>query len=456
MIYCESIPFQSTFTLPKTIMRKLFVIDTSVLIHDPECLYEFKGNDVGIPIFVIIELDDLKERKKGKVAHASRQASRTIQEIQGADGDLQNGVYLEEQDITVKVIGTTGGVGIQALQENNNPRKMDLWIMQSALDMRAHYDKVVLVSKDLNLRLLSKGEGLDAEDYEKDKTNVSELNKGFRFIGNSPMFPKTYIPDIDIPTEEFIDDPLPNEMIVGTWDNKQFVVQNQNGFLKPIPRHFDSSITPRNIEQRMAMHLLTSENIRLVSLVGKAGTGKTIIALACAMGLLGNGYQQVILSKPIVDMGNSIGFLPGDMEEKMAPWVASYYDNFDKIMPSQTTLGNGKRKEPNWKYLLETQELIIQPLNSIRGRSIDQAFMIIDEAQNLTPHELKTIITRAGEGTKVVIMGDPFQVDSPFMDQNSNGLTYVTDKMKHSTLFGSVFFSQGVRSDLAEEAANLL
>lgn len=435
-------------------MRKLYVIDTSVLIHDPECIYKFEGNDVAIPIFVIVELDDLKERKKGHVAFASRVASRTIQSIKGDDGDLQEGVYLEEQDITVRVIGTTGGVGIQALQENNNPRKMDLWIMQSALDMKSQYDKVVLVSKDLNLRLLSQGEGLAAEDYENDKISIKTVHTGFRHIGENPIFPSIYNPELDIPTHEFIEDPTPNEFYLGTHDGKKFVIQNIDGNLRPVLKNFHGTIRPKNIEQRMAMALLLSEDVKLVSLIGKAGTGKTIIALASAITQLHQPYEQIVLSKPIVDMGNSLGFLPGDKDEKMAPWIASYFDNLDKIIPSKTTIG--KKTEPNWKYLLDTQSLVIQPLNSIRGRSIDNAFMIIDEAQNLTPHEIKTIITRAGEGTKVVIMGDPYQVDSPFLDQNSNGLTYVTEKMKNSKIFGSVFFSKGVRSTLAEEAANLL
>ncbi len=435
-------------------MRKLYVIDTSVLIHDPECIYKFEGNDVAIPIFVIVELDDLKERKKGHVAFASRVASRTIQSIKGDEGDLQKGVYLEEQDITVRVIGTTGGVGIQALQENNNPRKMDLWIMQSALDMKSMYDKVVLVSKDLNLRLLSQGEGLDAEDYENDKISIKTVHTGFRHIGENPIFPSIYNPELDIPTHEFIEYPTPNEFYLGTHDGKKFVIQNVDGNLRPVLKNFHGTIRPKNIEQRMAMALLLSEDVKLVSLIGKAGTGKTIIALASAITQLHQPYEQIVLSKPIVDMGNSLGFLPGDKDEKMAPWIASYFDNLDKIIPSKTTID--KKTEPNWKYLLDTQSLVIQPLNSIRGRSIDNAFMIIDEAQNLTPHEIKTIITRAGEGTKVIIMGDPYQVDSPFLDQNSNGLTYVTEKMKNSKIFGSVFFSKGVRSTLAEEAANLL
>lgn len=435
-------------------MRKLYVIDTSVLIHDPECIYKFKGNDVAIPIFVIVELDDLKERKKGHVAFASRVASRTIQSIKGDDGDLQTGVYLTEEDITVKVIGTTGGVGIQALQENNNPRKMDLWIMQSALEMKEHYDKVILVSKDLNLRLLSQGEGLDAEDYENDKISLKTVHTGFRHIGESPIFPSIYNPELDIPTHEFIEEPKPNEFYLGTHEGKKFVIQNVDGHLRPVLKNFQGTIRPKNIEQRMAMALLMSEDIKLVSLIGKAGTGKTIIALASAITQLHNPYEQIVLSKPIVDMGNSLGFLPGDKDEKMAPWIASYFDNLDKIIPSKTTIN--KKTEPNWQYLFDTQSLVIQPLNSIRGRSIDNAFMIIDEAQNLTPHEIKTIITRAGEGTKVVIMGDPYQVDNPFLDQNSNGLTYVTEKMKSSKIFGSVLFSKGVRSTLAEEAANLL
>ncbi len=434
-------------------MRKLYVIDTSVLIHDPECIYKFGGNDVAIPIFVIIELDDLKERKTGRLAFASRSASRTIQDIRGTEGDLRKGVILEDLDIMVQVIGTTGGVGIQALQEEN-PRKMDLWIMQSALEMKEEYDRVVLVTKDLNLRLLSQGEGLDSEDYENDLVPLKEMHAGFRDVGEQMDSPNVYIPEYEIPATRFVKDPVYNEFYISRWEEKEFLTKNNMGFIKPVNKEFPTSISPKNIEQRMALELLCDPEIKLVSLIGKAGTGKTFIALASAISQVHSNYEQVIITKPIVDMGNSIGFLPGDLDEKLLPWMASYFDNLDKIIPTKTQVG--KKLERNWKYLVDTGVLIVQPLNSIRGRSIDNAFMIIDEAQNLTAHEIKTIVTRAGEGTKVVLMGDPYQVDSQFLDQNSNGLTYVTDKMKGAEIFGSVFFSQGVRSELAEVAADRL
>lgn len=443
-------------------MKNLYVIDTSVLVHDPDCIYKFVGNDVAIPIFVIVELDDLKEKKnKPNVAFASRCASRTIQNIHEL-GDIREGVYLEEEDITVKVIGTTGGTGgIKALQENTNPRKMDLWIMQCALSMKEEYENVILVSKDLNLRLLSEGEGLVAEDYESNKVLVSEVYKGFRDIGEQVRAPEVYIPNVIISAEEMVEDPIPNEFYLATYESKDFLFKNLEGYVEPVPKDFSEqhvTVHPRNVEQRMALDILLNPDISLLCLVGKAGTGKTFLALAAALAQIHSQFEKIILSKPIMDMGNSIGFLPGDLDEKLAPWMESYFDNLDQLIPTKTTLSwGGKQKtEPNWRYLIDTGAIVMQPINSIRGRSISKSIMIIDEAQNLTPHEIKTIITRAAEGTKVVLMGDPFQVDNQFLDRNSNGLTYVCEKMKGSKIFGAVFFSQGVRSELAEEAANRL
>tara|TARA_B100000963_G_C22362542_1_gene552259 strand:- start:27 stop:737 length:711 start_codon:yes stop_codon:yes gene_type:complete len=236
-------------------------------------------------------------------------------------------------------------------------------------------------------------------------------------------------------------------------------MRNVGGVLKAIPKEFNVSIEWRNQEQRMALDILLDESISLVSLVGKAGTGKTFLALACAMAQLHSPYEKIILSKPTVDMGRGIGFLPGDLDEKLAPWMQSYFDNLDQLIPGTADKGTyftGGKKTKNWTYLIDTDTLQIQPINSIRGRSISKAIMIIDEAQNLTPHEVKTLITRAAEGTKIILSGDPFQVDDPFLDQNSNGLTYVTQRMKGSEIFATVFFTEGVRSRLAEEAANKL
>jgi len=438
-------------------LRNLYVIDTSVLIHDPDCLYKFVGNDVAIPIYVIVELDDLKERKnKPNVSFASRCASRSIQEIHEL-GNIRKGVYLEKEDINIRVIGTTG-TEIQALQETTNPRKMDLWIMKCALEMQGEYENVVLVSKDLNLRLLAEGEGLVAEDYETSRVMLDEVYTGFRDIGEQPYASEVYYKEIEV--DSLVENPILNEFYIARYGTKEFVLKNNKGILESVPKEFDVSVEPRNVEQRMALDILLNPEISLVCLIGKAGTGKTFLALASAIAQLHTGYEKIVLSKPIMDMGNSLGFLPGDLDEKLAPWMESYFDNLDQLIPTKTTLGgwNGGsgKAVANWKYLIDTGALVMQPINSIRGRSISESMMIIDEAQNLTPHEIKTIITRAAEGTKVVLMGDPFQVDNQFLDRNSNGLTYVCENMKGSRIFGAVFFSQGVRSELAEEAADRL
>jgi PhoH-like ATPase len=210
-------------------------------------------------------------------------------------------------------------------------------------------------------------------------------------------------------------------------------------------------IKPRNDEQRMALDLLLDENVQLVSLIGKAGTGKTLLTLAAALSQ-SKRYSRILLSKPVIDLGKGIGFLPGDMGEKMAPWMASYYDNLDQI-PDLVSMQNAvlAREE-----LLEKYRIELNPINYVRGRSLKGAFMVIDEAQNLTQHEIKSIITRAGEGTKVVLLGDPQQIDVSYLDKNSNGLAYVTTRMKGQPLFGSVTLKKSERSSLADIAADLL
>jgi PhoH-like ATPase len=308
---------------------------------------------------------------------------------------------------------------------------------------------------------LAEGEGLIAEDYETNKVLVSEVYKGFRDLGEEPSSAELYIPDIEVQATDWVDDPIENEFFISSSDEKQFLSRNKMGVLVPVDKDFNVSLSPRNIEQRMALDILLDPTIKLICLVGKAGTGKTILALAGALSQLHSPYEKIMLSKPIIDMGNSIGFLPGELDDKLAPWMESYFDNLSQLIPSKTKIQVGgkystSKDVPHWRYLIDTGAIVMQPINSIRGRSISDAFMIIDEAQNLTPHEVKTLITRAAEGTKVILMGDPFQVDNPFLDRNSNGLTYVCEKMKGAKIFGAVFFSKGVRSELAEEAATRL
>ena len=262
-------------------------------------------------------------------------------------------------------------------------------------------------------------------------------------------------------------DLCPNEFVIAREGSKEHVFRFDgiDGVLRPVPRDFARSagITPRNLEQRMALSLLMDPDIQLVSMVGKAGTGKTFLALAAAIAQLGNhrkgSYDRILVSKPVVAMGHDIGFLPGDFDAKMQPWMMSFFDNLDQIIPSDEGTATSKgatQDEKGWEFLFHSGQLEVQAIHSIRGRSIPNAFMLIDEAQNLTPHEIKTIITRAAEGTKVVISGDPFQVDNHFLDQHSNGLVFVTEKLKESPMTGAVFFTKGERSHLAELAATLL
>jgi PhoH-like ATPase len=225
-----------------------------------------------------------------------------------------------------------------------------------------------------------------------------------------------------------------------------------------------AGVSPRNLEQRIALDLLMDPTVQLVSLVGKAGTGKTFLALAAAMAQLSfgdgsGGYERIVLSKPVIPMGADIGYLPGDFEAKMQPWMMSFFDNLDQLIPANDEAGLAKgatRPEKAWEHLFQTGQLEVQALHTIRGRSISRAFMLIDEAQNLTPHEIKTVITRAASGTKVVLSGDPFQVDNHFLDSASNGLVFVTEKLKDSAMTGAVYFTKGERSALAELAASML
>ena len=441
----------------------IFVLDTSVLIHDPECLKGFRNTHVAIPIFCVMELDDLKDnRKKFEVASCARLAARKISELRelGSLNDPE-GVFDPETGTTYYVAQNGGGV--EALKATGSTRHMDLLILEAALGMQEkHPDKnTVLITKDVNLRILADAEGLIAEDYDRDKVPLSELYKGVTLVESfdNDLVAKAYY-DSDCLTAEAaeLSGLMPNEFVVFDNGEVRHLFRNtESGQLKVVPKTFrGTGITPRNFEQRMALDLLLDPEIQLVTMVGKAGTGKTFLALAAALAQMGpdSTYDSILLSKPTLAMGHSeIGFLPGTLEEKMEPWMQSFFDNFDQLITTEPARKGG---EKNWEYLLHMGAVKLQTIHTIRGRSIPNSLMFIDEAQNLTPHEIKTIITRAAEGTKVVLSGDPYQCDSRFLDQHSNGLTYVTERMKDQPRFGTVFIRSGVRSELSDLAATLL
>ena len=450
----------------------LFVIDTSVLVHDPMALRSFRKTHVAIPIFVVMELDELKTSRRHEVAAAARIASRFISDLRDLGRlDSAEGVLLPETGTRYRIVGGSKGASMDALREAARMPKMDLLILDAAMHLRTERGaRVVLVSKDVNLRLLASFEGIDAEDYDTDRVTLTEMYTGYRRVeGVDPeVIGLAYVPGDVLRAEALgIEDLCPNEYVIVAEDEREHLLRaspDGDGTLVPVARELPSwlGIQPRNVEQRMALHLLVDPKVQVVSLVGKAGTGKTFLALAAAMAQLfqrGQGYERVLLSKPVISMGRDVGFLPGDFETKMQPWMMSFFDNLDQLFPQD---GNGAaakgatRDMRSWEALFDTRQLEIQAIATIRGRSISGAFMLIDEAQNLTPHEIKTIITRAASGTKVVIAGDPFQVDNPFLDQHTNGLVYTTERLKKSPLFGAVFFTRGERSQLAELAATLL
>ena len=451
---------------------KIFVLDTSVLIHDPMALSAFEGSKVAIPIFVVMELDELKERRRFHVAAAARTASRSIISLM-EHGSLHdpNGIHIHSNDTTYYIISSKQGDGLDSLQESDNNRKMDLLILSSALTLQCRFPdhKVVLITRDVNLRILAGIEGLEAEDYRKDHVNLDDLYRGWRTIPDgsydSALINWAYTPDSDdLPTEDLIEEPSPNEFFIfeekDSKKTKRHLTINREGLLHIVPKDFSRvRVKPKNIEQRMALSILLDPSVSLVTLIGKAGTGKTFLALAAALAQMNSGeYDKILLTKPNVAMGNDIGYLPGSENDKMKPWMQSFFDNLDQLFPSSNENRGvfSHQVEKGWEQLFYSGKIEVQPVYSVRGRSISNAFVIIDEAQNLTPHETKTLITRAAEGTKMILCGDPSQVDRNFMDHQSTGLTYVTKQMRGAKEFGTVYCSIGVRSALAELAATKL
>ena len=441
-------------------MKKIFVIDTNVILHDPTALLRFEDNEIVIPIAVIEELDRFKKQPE-MTGRNAREVARTLDMLR-TEGDLIAGVDL-----------SNGGSLRVALSDRDTLKTLPLELSGDVADnailavgMQCKQNcqcPVVVVSKDTNLRIKADALGLNAEDYETDKVDVDELYTGTTevlvsaeqitefFKTGSVTLDRDFIPNQDI---TLVDSFNPSHTALGMVEGKSSKIIP----LIELPKLGVSRIQPRNREQRFALNLLLQDSIKLVTLVGKAGTGKTLLAIAAGLQKVADEklYNRLLISRPVVPMGKDIGFLPGDVNEKLTPWMQPLYDNFDLIFGTQETSENPRHWRRGHEELIEMGVLQIEPLTYIRGRTIPQQFLIIDEAQNLTPHEVKTIITRAGEGTKVVLTGDPDQIDNPYIDAASNGLTYVVERFKHEPLAGHITLSKGERSGLAERAAALL
>ncbi|MGF1539443.1 MAG: PhoH family protein [Pleurocapsa sp.] len=441
-------------------MKKIFVIDTNVLLHDPKAIWQFEDNDVILPMAIIEELDRFKKQPE-MTGRNAREVSRNLDQLR-QKGHLTTGVDLDKGGILK--VALCDRQTLQELPPELNGDLADNSILAVALQCKRQCQcPVIVISKDTNLRIKADALGLNAADYETDKVDVEDLYTGStEVMVNAAQIEKFFHEGEIILADNF----LPNQDITlvdeaNLSHTALGMVEGNSNRIVPLihlPKQGVSNIQPRNREQRFAFNLLLQDSIPLVTLVGKAGTGKTLLAIAAGLQKVAEEkiYTRLLISRPIVPMGRDIGYLPGDVKEKLTPWMQPLYDNFDLILGTQ----DNRHKPEHWRRgheeLIDLGLLQIEPLTYIRGRTIPQQFLIIDEAQNLTPHEVKTIITRVGEGTKIVLTGDPDQIDNPYVDAASNGLTYVVERFKYEPLAGHITLSKGERSGLAERAAALL
>ncbi len=438
--------------------KKLFIIDTNVLLHDYKCIYNFEENDIIIPIVVLEELDKFK-RGNDLINFHAREFTRELDKLSG-DMLLTANIPLGENLGYMHI--ETGKDFSEKVSQSFPERTSDHRILAIAdYVCSANKDKaVVIITKDINLRMKAKSLGIMAQDYQNDKVaNIDDLYKGIRILEgvNQELISKLY----EVPEGVSSDDFGLEQTLAG----HQFFIMKNNGasalahfnpvnkMLNRVIKQTTYGIDPRNAEQTFAIEALSNPDIQLVSLTGKAGTGKTLLALAAAL-QQHKRYKQIFLARPIVPLANrDLGFLPGDVKEKMDPYIQPLYDNLTVIKHKFS------HQSPEFlriNDMMKEEKLVITPLAYIRGRSLSSIFFIVDEAQNLTPHEIKTIITRAGEGTKMVFTGDIEQIDSPYLDTASNGLSYLSDKMKNQDIFAHVNLVKGERSFLAELASKLL
>lgn len=437
--------------------KKVFVLDTNVLLHDPAAIFHFQEHEVVIPIVVIEEIDTFK-KDQTEIGRNARNVSRQLDKLR-AQGNLAAGVPLEGGgSLKVDVAHHPLDLTITTLDKH----KADNQILACALALLGtRKEKVVMVSKDTNLRIKADALGLSAEDYTTDRVALDELYTGTATWTVDPvkvdqLFDGGFVPEPD----QFLN---PNQFVT--------LVDRANESHTALGRFYASDgrvhplkrlemppwgVKPRNREQQFALDLLLDDSIQVVTLMGKAGTGKTLLAIAAGLQQVVDEerFNKLLVSRPVMPLGRDLGFLPGDISEKLRPYMQPIYDNLDFIVAAN--MEQRRRSSMTPAQLEEGGYMAVEPLTYIRGRSIPNQYIIVDEAQNLTPHEVKTILTRAGDGTKIVFTGDPFQIDNPYVDASSNGLSYLAEHFKHLELSGHVTLVKGERSRMAELASNLL
>ena len=463
-------------------MRKTFVLDTNVLLHDPQALTRFEDNAVVIPIEVVEEIDRFKRDPSEKGRNA-RQISRLLDGLR-EKGNLADGVSIDANGGTLQVVFCRSETLAQLPPElkggNGDNNILAVALEQLRSGLIADQPPVVLVTKDTNLRIKADAVGLTAQDYTTDKVDIADLYPGVCELTASAAamdtlkgdggLPLTALPSaqgVTLQANEgvtLVDQAQPNHTLLARYDARR-------QSLLPLQRAGKvrlGKVGARNREQTFALDLLLDPAVQLLTLVGKAGTGKTLLALAAGLHQVADEhlYERLLVTRPVISLGKEIGFLPGSLEEKMGPWMQPIIDNLDFLLggsaDDEAPRSGGSRgganrpQRSNWTDLKGMGLLEVEAISYIRGRSIPRQFMVVDEAQNLTPHEVKTIVTRVGEGTKIVFTGDPYQIDNPYVDAESNGLTWLVERFKGQTLAGHVTLIRGERSELAELAANLL
>jgi PhoH-like ATPase len=437
----------------RSVAVKNYVLDTNVLLHDPLAFNAFADNNVVIPIYVIEEIDTFK-KDLSELGRNARQVARALDEHR-ADGGLNKPQPL-----------ANGGTIRVALSKNpiKNPsydsRSMDQRILEVALEVRELDPSVptILVTKDVNMRIRGDALGLVTVDFEPEHISLEELYPGNQELAveggaiDSLYAEGAVKVEADLAANEYVllKDDGGGKSALGRFDKA-------SGKVVAVKKLRDGvwGIRPRNKEQHYALDLLLNDDIKMVTLVGKAGTGKTLLALAAGLQKVTEEqtFSKLLVSRPIFPLGRDIGYLPGDIEEKLNPWMQPIYDNLELLLGLNR---EGKKEGRSYAELMDMGFVEIEPLTYIRGRSLPNVFMIVDEAQNLTPHEVKTIVTRAGEGTKIILTGDPYQIDNPYVDSSNNGLTTVAERFKPEAIAGHVTLTKGERSQLAELATQIL
>lgn len=437
--------------------KQAYVLDTNVLLYDPRALWVFGEHDVIIPMTVIEEIDRFK-KDVNETGRNARSVSRYLDDLR-AKGSLKAGVQMD-------------GGGVLRVEFHSEERDESInWGPQSAdnriLATAIRYSKTpqgaTLITRDTNMRLKADALGLPAEDYQNAQIEIDDQYTGIveRKVEGT-VIDELYANGV-VPLTGF-EGLYPHQFIllVAEETNTKTAmarVDPRRGKLRLVGRHKEGvwGIFARNKEQLFALELLLDDSVQLVTLNGVAGTGKTLLAIAAGLKQVADDelYRKLLVSRPIFPLGRDIGFLPGDLEQKLNPWMKPIFDNLELLLSSRSERA-GNAAEPGYQYLLDQKIIEVEPLTYIRGRSIPKQFLIVDEAQNLTPHEVKTVLTRAGEGTKVVMTGDPYQIDNPYVDALSNGLTYTVERFKNCEVAGHVTLRKGERSELAELAAELL